>query len=507
MDRRHDYNSLMHDAFDYSEILEALIDNLPIPCSVVDAQGNFTLINKLYEKTFQIERAELLGRHYSCHVLPEGKSVHQVVLKKRRPFSDVKKMGSDGRLVQVDGYPVALGGRFLCSIAVVHEFASVQRTMHALDRARELLWNASSPNMSYSFEHILFQSGCMAEIVHKAQKAAHTDVTVLLRGESGTGKEVFAHAIHNASARNKGPFLRVNCNALTESLLETILFGYVDGAFTGAKKGGDKGLFEAADGGTIFLDEIGDISLALQTKLLRVLQNREFMRVGETEPRYADVRVIAATHANLEENIRVGSFRQDLYYRLNIFPIMIPPLRERREDISLLAEAFCKRFGLEYEKDVVGLEESCIQKLLQHHWPGNVRELENTIARAVIDMLPEQHIVSEKNVTFLALDAASTEDGFFLAEDSEQSGEGYHLSSMERGKALPASDSDAGTEHHIPDAWHDKALPYKTLFLLWEKAMLEDVWTQEGKSKTKMASRLRLSVRSIYGKLKSHGIV
>ncbi|MCL6635411.1 MAG: sigma 54-interacting transcriptional regulator, partial [Peptococcaceae bacterium] len=216
-----------------------------------------------------------------------------------------------------------------------------------------------------------------------AVKVARSASTVLLLGESGTGKELFAHAIHNASPRCLGPFVRVNCAALPENLLESELFGYQEGAFTGAKKGGKTGKFELADGGTIFLDEIGDMPLNMQAKILRVLQEREIERVGGSRPVKVDVRVIAATNRNLEEMVRKKQFREDLFYRLNVVTMEIPPLRERVEDIPLLVDFFLKKLARRLGCGRKKMSGDALAVLLHHRWPGNIRELENVLERAL----------------------------------------------------------------------------------------------------------------------------
>ena len=222
-----------------------------------------------------------------------------------------------------------------------------------------------------------------------AKKAAASKSTVLLLGESGTGKEVFARAIHQWSDRSGEPFIAINCVGLGKELLESELFGHEKGAFTGAHQL-KKGKMQLAHGGTVFLDEVGDISAELQTKLLRFLQEREFERVGGTQPIHVDVRVIAATNRDLSSAIKEGRFREDLYYRLNVIPISLPPLRERREDIPILANYFLRRFALETKKNFTGIEVDAEAKLVAYEWPGNVRELANVIERgAVLGQGPE----------------------------------------------------------------------------------------------------------------------
>jgi DNA-binding NtrC family response regulator len=227
------------------------------------------------------------------------------------------------------------------------------------------------------------ESPKMKLAMETARKAAASKSTVLLLGESGTGKEVFARAIHNWSDRRHEPFIAINCVGLSKDLLESELFGHEKGSFTGAHQL-KKGKMELAHGGTVFLDEVGDISAELQTKLLRFLQEREFERVGGTQPIHVDVRVIAATNRDLGNTIKEGRFREDLYYRLNVIPISLPPLRERREDISVLAQYFLRRFALETKKNFTGITAAAEARLVAYPWPGNVRELANAIERAAV---------------------------------------------------------------------------------------------------------------------------
>jgi len=223
----------------------------------------------------------------------------------------------------------------------------------------------------------------MKEATETAKKAATSKATVLLLGESGTGKEIFARAIHNWSERRSQPFVAINCVGLSRELLESELFGHEKGSFTGADQL-KKGKMELANGGTVFLDEVGDVSQELQTKLLRFLQEREFDRVGGVRPIHVDVRIVAATNRDLDTAVKEGRFREDLYHRLNVVPIMLPPLRERREDIPILAQHFLERFAKEVKKNLSGISEDALSKLSAYEWPGNVRELANVIERAVV---------------------------------------------------------------------------------------------------------------------------
>ncbi|MBM3779773.1 MAG: GAF domain-containing protein [Acidimicrobiia bacterium] len=242
----------------------------------------------------------------------------------------------------------------------------------------------------YDFSNILGTSGPMRQVCEQIAQVARTNTTVLVRGESGTGKELIAHALHYNSLRANKPFVKVSCAALPDTLIESELFGYEKGAFTGAQSR-RRGRFEAADGGTLFLDEIGDVNLSTQVKLLRVLQEREFERLGGTETIRANVRLIAATHKDMEELIAEGRFREDLYYRLNVFSIFVPPLRERKPDLLLLADHFLEKFSREHGKNIKRIATPAIDMLTSYHWPGNVRELENAIERAVV--ISDGHVI------------------------------------------------------------------------------------------------------------------
>ena len=235
----------------------------------------------------------------------------------------------------------------------------------------------------YDFSNLVGTSGPIRQVYEQITQVARTNTTVLLRGESGTGKELIAHAIHYNSSRAKKPFIKVSCAALPHDLIESELFGYDKGAFTGAHAT-KKGRFELADGGTLFLDEIGELNLATQIKLLRVLQEREFERLGSTVTIHSNIRLVAATNKDLETAIAAGEFREDLYYRLNVFTIHVPPLRERKPDITLLADYFVDKFAREHGKKVKRISTPAIDMLASYHWPGNVRELANAVERAVV---------------------------------------------------------------------------------------------------------------------------
>ena len=293
------------------------------------------------------------------------------------------RAGPNKKEVIVDAAPIIVENRLRGSVAVVHDVSELKKLSDELEIVRRRIRHLEA---KFTFDDIIGKSSVLKEAKAAAKNAAATNATVLLRGESGTGKELFAHAIHNESDRCHHQFIRVNCSTLTESLLGSELFGYADGAFTGARRGGRKGLFEEAVGGTIFLDEIGEINQNLQVMLLRVLNEKEIIRVGESHPISVDVRVIAATNIDLEKAVSMGRFRKDLYFRLNVFPIYIPPLRQRKEDLPVLANHLIKKYNQEFGRAVESISEDAINVLMSYDWPGNVRELENTIARAMINM-------------------------------------------------------------------------------------------------------------------------
>lgn len=255
--------------------------------------------------------------------------------------------------------------------------------LRATRKIKKLVNTFVGPRATYTFAHLIGKSSAFLSSVNLAKTAACSISNVLLVGESGTGKEIFAHAIHNASDRRSGPFLAINCAALPRNLVESELFGYAEGAFTGAKKGGNPGKFELADGGTLFLDEIGELPLEFQAILLRVLQDKMITRIGGKKSIPVDVRIITATNKNLEEEIIRANFRQDLYYRINVLTINIPPLRERPEDIIVLANHFLNKLNLRLHKKVKRIDEEAMELLTKYHWPGNARELQNILERSL----------------------------------------------------------------------------------------------------------------------------
>ncbi len=290
---------------------------------------------------------------------------------------------------------------------------------HLVEDVREL---RKEVKKQYRFDRIITNNKKMLDLLGVVDNVAGTDATVMIRGETGTGKELIARAIHYNSPRSEKVFVKINCTALPDTLLETELFGHVRGAFTGAHRD-RRGRFEQADGGTLFLDEIGDISMNMQAKLLRVLQEMEFERLGSNETIRIDVRVVASTNVEMEQAIREGRFREDLYFRLNVVPIVIPPLRERKDDIYLLANTFLDRFNEKHKKTIQVIPSELLTRFLQYDWPGNVRELENNIERGVVlsrgDVLDAQHFQIFPTET---LEKKKTEKDVLLGLEAKYSG-------------------------------------------------------------------------------------
>ncbi len=371
-------------------LLEAVIESTADAISVADERGINIIVNPAYTRITGLPKEAVLNKPATVDIA-EGESMHLQVLRTGKPVQNVRmKVGPARKEVIVNVAPIVIDGKVRGSVGVIHDISEIMTLNEELARARTLLRRLKA---EFTWDDIVGTSPELQEAVDLAKRAASTPATVLLRGESGTGKELFAHAIHNASRRSGGRFVRVNCAALPESLLESELFGYEEGAFTGALRGGRRGLFEEAERGTIFLDEIGEISPAIQTKLLRVLQDREIRRVGGASPVNVDVRIIAATNADLERRIQEGSFREDLYYRLNVLPIRIPPLRQVPADIPLIARHLLAKLNQHFGREVEGISDDAMKTLVAHPWPGNVRELENVLGRALIAMQPREKVI------------------------------------------------------------------------------------------------------------------
>jgi Nif-specific regulatory protein len=338
---------------------------------VMDSNRPVVLPRVSHEPSYRASRARRGERSFLCAPLSVNARAAGVVVMELH-YSDHRNYERALNFCQVVSSLVAQALR-------VHQLVEDERK----GLVEENIYLREELKSRYDFSNIIGNSSAMRGVYEKITQVARANTTVLIRGESGTGKELIAHAIHYNSLRAQKPFIRVSCAALPETLIEAELFGYERGAFTGAQTQ-RKGRFELAEGGTLFLDEIGDLQPQIQVKLLRVLQEREFERLGGTETIRVNVRLIAATNKNLEDAIARGTFREDLYYRLNVFTVFVPPLRERKSDILLLADHFLEKYAGEHRKNIRRISTPAIDMLVSYHWPGNVRELENAIERAVL---------------------------------------------------------------------------------------------------------------------------
>jgi PAS domain S-box-containing protein len=371
--------------------LDAIIESSFDGIFVTDGQGRTTKVNQAYERITGISREEVLGR--SMRELVDAgfydESVSLKVMQTGVPETIVQTIKRTGKTIMVTGNPVRdETGQIHTIVTNVRDITELKRLELELERAEELrsqyeLELSRTRASGHIGPKLLVKSQHMREVLELALRLARVDSTVLIQGESGVGKELFAELIHSHSRRGAKPLVKISCAAIPETLLESELFGYAPGAFTGALKSGKAGLFEVAEGGTIFLDEIGEMPLSLQAKMLRVLQDREIVRLGGGAPHRVDVRIVAATNRDLAAMVQVRSFRGDLFYRLNVVPLTIPPLRERREAIPHLARHYLERFNQQHGLDK-RLGPRVMECFARHDWPGNVRELENLIERLVV---------------------------------------------------------------------------------------------------------------------------
>ncbi|WP_427339937.1 sigma 54-interacting transcriptional regulator [Caloranaerobacter sp. DY30410] len=450
-------------------MLEAIFNSTQDAISVVDQNGINVMVNPAYTELTGLSEEDILGKPATIDLV-EGQSVHMKVLATKKPIRNARLIvGPNKREVIATAAPIIVDGELRGSVGVLHDVSEIIKLNKELNAAKQIIRKLEA---KYTFDDIVGQNELILKAIEKAKKAASTPATVILRGESGTGKELFAHAIHNESDRKFRQFVRVNCAALSENLLESELFGYEEGAFTGAKKGGKKGLFEQANGGTIFLDEIGDISLNTQAKLLRVLQEKEIVRVGGTKPIPIDVRIITATNLDLEKAVEEGRFREDLYYRLNFIPINIPALRYRKDDIYLLVIHFIKKFNQEYGRRINDITKEALDILKKHDWPGNVRELENIIGRAIINMKHCESVIDVKHIPLIDSYVKYDKQNLVQTED---------IDDLE----------DITLEEAVSKL--EKELIIKTL-------------KKYKNNKTKTAKALGISIRSLYYKMEKYNI-
>lgn len=367
---------------------KTVVETMQEGLMLVDQQGRIEFVNRAFAEiigysleelqgksceVFQCERCQIAradGRHKYCTLFREEQTRSSECVFRRKDGSPVHLLKN--ATVIRDRQGQVLGG-----VETMVDLSRVMEKEKIIASLRQQLHSREG------FQGIVGTAPVMRQVLDLAASAANSDAPLVIYGESGTGKEILAGAVHGNSGRSSGPFIKVNCAALNDNLLESELFGHVKGAFTGADSG-RTGRFEAASGGSIFLDEIGDLPLATQTKLLRVLQEKEIERVGDHRPVRIDVRIIAATHKDLQQLIREGQFREDLYYRIGVIPVHLPPLRERMTDVPLLVETFIKRLGERTGKAITGITRAGLELLLQYGWPGNIRELMNVLEYAFV---------------------------------------------------------------------------------------------------------------------------
>lgn len=363
-----------------------IFDHMPIGINFVDESGKVIRLNKTMLDYFKLTH-DVEGRHIR-EIEPTSRL--PIVLQTQKAEIGQRHRFADGREAIVHRIPVIESGRLIGALGIIL-FGDVQDIYLLAERNRLLLNKLAhyekekSPYQAkYALHDILGDSEDTRASKEQVRRIARSNSSVLISGESGVGKELYAHAIHQESARREAPFVRLNCAAIPETLLESELFGYMEGAFTGAKKGGQAGKFELAEGGTLFLDEIGDMPYAMQAKLLRVLQERELERVGGKEIIRVNVRVISATNADLDSLVHTGGFRRDLFYRLNVLSLKISPLRERKEDIPNLVYHF---LGQIYQENgcYATISQECLNALSRYSWPGNIRELRNVVEKIALE--------------------------------------------------------------------------------------------------------------------------
>lgn len=353
---------------------------------VVDKEGYIEVISKAYAEFLGVDPETAAGQHVRDVI--ENTRMDIVIKTGKAELSEFQEI--KGHRMIASRIPIVRDGETVGALGrVLFRNAEDLRTLYERMRAMERELNSYKKAYGkinfarYNINDIVGDSALMTGLKEVAKKVAKTNSSVLILGESGTGKELFAHSIHQASPRKNAPFITVNCGTLPADLIESELFGYEGGSFTGAKREGKQGMFQAAEGGTIFLDEIGDLPLSMQVKLLRVLQEKEIQRIGSNVREQVNVRVLAATSRNLNEMIREEKFRPDLFYRLNVVTLSIPALRERREDIPLLAEALVQKFATREGVAVEGITRPAMDCLTSYDWAGNVREMENALERAI----------------------------------------------------------------------------------------------------------------------------
>jgi propionate catabolism operon transcriptional regulator len=441
------------------EQLRTILETIEVGVIVIDNEGKIKLFNQMASDIFGLELPEAIG--YPLPEVVKGTGLLNVLKTGEPEIDQIRRVGNID--IVINSLPIKIDGRTKGCVAT---FKAAVRIQNIDRRLREKLY-AKGFVARYTIDRIKSQSSRMAQLLNKAKKYAQTAETILIQGETGTGKEILAQSIHNLSSRKDKPFVAVNCSALPESLLESELFGYEEGAFTGARKGGKIGLFELANEGTIFLDEIADIPFGLQVRLLRVLEEKELMRVGGDRIVSMDLRIISSTYKDLSEVVRAGKFRMDLYFRLAVLTLNIPPLRERPEDIPGLVQELLHFHG----KGAKSISSEMLGLMQRYYWPGNVRELDSLIKRYVI-----------------LLDKAKSNDTLLaeLLQDLQK----HHV--VLRTEEAPI---------FLGEALRNAVKPLKAQLEELEKRIIRETLTECQFNKKNAAKRLGISVNTLWRKL------
>lgn len=388
------------DEMEAAFLLKTIMETTNDAIVYVNKEGYIEMISKPYADFLQVKREEVIGKHVRDVI--ENTRMDVVIKTGVSEIAEVQEINGNKMIatripVFVKGNVVGAVGRVL--FRDINELNALYMKISKIEKELNLYKDEFKKvnSAKYSLDSIISESKSMHKIKELTKRTAKTNSNVLILGESGTGKELFAHAIHSISRRANAPFIKVNCGAIPYELLESELFGYEEGSFTGAKKGGKIGKFKAADGGTIFLDEIGDLPMNMQVKLLRVLQDKEIEKIGSNSSEKVDIRIITATNRDLEEMVSEGKFRLDLYYRLNVLTIKVPPLRERKDDIPILSEYLIQKISRRENIRVDRISDSALEYLKRYNWPGNVRELENILERS-INFLDEETVIKPEHL-------------------------------------------------------------------------------------------------------------
>ena len=467
-------------------VLEQIMDKYPEGVIAADVTGRIFYVNDVYPKILGTAKYKVLGKY--LQVLEPGAAMLQVCADGQAVLDKAIYLKALDRHVRVNIYPIYSGSEIVAAVSIFRDDTENKKISLELSKAQGLVdyfREQIQSNDETVNSTIIGKNPVFLKALAQAKIAAKADVPVLITGENGVGKEVFAKIIHSHSTRSEKPLINVNCAAIPEQLLESELFGYEEGSFTGAKRGGKLGKFELAEGGTIFLDEIGDMSLVMQSKILRVLQEKEIEKIGRTQNIPVNVRVIAATNRPLEAMMTRGKFRNDLYYRLNVVSIRVPSLRERGQDIFFLAHYFLQQFNEKYDKKV-SLSVDVLRFFENYSWPGNVRELQNCVEYAVI-MCQEEELRIEYLPSHMS-DAAKIESA----------------PSVQQSPAVgKTSASKVGTERGLRDNMEALQIELQSA----EKELIQKTLVGCGYNKTAAMKILGMSRRTFYRKLHQFGII